>query len=589
MTDSREEMSPQGRVARVFAAADHEVLQSVGAEPGAVDWFAIPRRALAVIMEGPLAPGYAPDLTGSVVNALTFRRLVLELSGLFDQVREHVAQYEASGKADLYLARRLRAPDGTVHEAVDYIDAWVQSRPQMSLGIVAPPHSGRSTVVEHARYTVGARFIQDPEGTTPLVVFDFLRTPRVIRESFEFAIYINKKGNPTPSGPALRTVENATHDYGYGIELADLILAELLDPEPASVDRWYQARLADPSRRDQLIAARRLSADFADFSSAPPNLTRLLRAALEATPNEAAATMNVSIARIVSAYMGELEANASRYKRKEIFRSLEDGALEQFALGRSQSMTDLARNADQVHDMLDATSSTWLRHSPPRAYDDRSAIDRLDRRATLTISNRLILHYFLARKIAREVQAGNLDILTRYQLPQEHVLLFLAILAPDVVAMATADRGEAMRVQIETEVERRLQFTLAHALKRSAGAVRSHIQTIRRQMGREVSEAAAYAFARVEAETGFQCALAKQTSLWHEVPESALEGLSLHDQLDPIVHELREAHAGKPQGTGMGLPIARRYAQHIGGQVGLEPDQERTCFFVRFVAWRELE
>jgi signal transduction histidine kinase len=44
----------------------------------------------------------------------------------------------------------------------------------------------------------------------------------------------------------------------------------------------------------------------------------------------------------------------------------------------------------------------------------------------------------------------------------------------------------------------------------------------------------------------------------------------------------------KPLGTGMGLPIARRYAEHVGGQVGLDPAREQTCFFVRFVAWRDI-
>jgi signal transduction histidine kinase len=45
---------------------------------------------------------------------------------------------------------------------------------------------------------------------------------------------------------------------------------------------------------------------------------------------------------------------------------------------------------------------------------------------------------------------------------------------------------------------------------------------------------------------------------------------------------------GKPLGTGMGLPIARRYAEHVGGQVGLDPEREETCFFARFVAWKDI-
>jgi signal transduction histidine kinase len=222
-----------------------------------------------------------------------------------------------------------------------------------------------------------------------------------------------------------------------------------------------------------------------------------------------------------------------------------------------------------------------------------------------------------------------------------------------------------------------LQLTLAHALKRSAGAVRAHFKAIRRHTGDHPPEPVAHAFTRIEEELSFQSALAEQTRLWHEVPESTFEGISLRGCLDVILEELRSAYPAascivevdsalrvrasrevlreilhgllenafhatafveglaaprvevrasiegatvrvdildngpgvapgdrerifdlyvttkkggdsKPLGTGMGLPIARRYAQHIGGQVGLDPDHEQTCFFVRLVAWRDL-
>jgi signal transduction histidine kinase len=43
---------------------------------------------------------------------------------------------------------------------------------------------------------------------------------------------------------------------------------------------------------------------------------------------------------------------------------------------------------------------------------------------------------------------------------------------------------------------------------------------------------------------------------------------------------------GKPMGTGMGLAIARRYAQHMGGRVGLDTERPETCFYVQLVAWK---
>lgn len=42
----------------------------------------------------------------------------------------------------------------------------------------------------------------------------------------------------------------------------------------------------------------------------------------------------------------------------------------------------------------------------------------------------------------------------------------------------------------------------------------------------------------------------------------------------------------RPLGTGMGLPIARKYAEAIGGRVDLDPDRDQTTFFVRLVRAR---
>lgn len=44
---------------------------------------------------------------------------------------------------------------------------------------------------------------------------------------------------------------------------------------------------------------------------------------------------------------------------------------------------------------------------------------------------------------------------------------------------------------------------------------------------------------------------------------------------------------GQPLGTGMGLTIARRYAEHLGGRVALDAQSERTCFYLLLVAGRE--
>src|SRR5271170_2080467 len=122
-----EKDNPEIQVARLFQLADHEVTQSVGEEPGAVDWFATPRegfvrprtywqawrtcpedldaalaaleqarvakhadRALGVVIEGRLPDGYSMDLTSSAMGATTLRRLALELAGVIAEVRRYV-------------------------------------------------------------------------------------------------------------------------------------------------------------------------------------------------------------------------------------------------------------------------------------------------------------------------------------------------------------------------------------------------------------------------------------------------------------------------------------------------------------------
>jgi len=103
-----DEVPAEQRVARLFEAADYEVAQAVGVEPGTVDWYATPRaglvrprtywrvwhrapadpeaamtdleqariarkadRALAVLILGRLPEGYETDLHGRTSNIVT--------------------------------------------------------------------------------------------------------------------------------------------------------------------------------------------------------------------------------------------------------------------------------------------------------------------------------------------------------------------------------------------------------------------------------------------------------------------------------------------------------------------------------------
>jgi signal transduction histidine kinase len=407
------------------------------------------------------------------------------------------------------------------------------------------------------------------------------------------------------------------------------------------VEAWFDERLPRVEVKERFLTARQKSPEFKSLSDAIVNATPLSRVLL---PNDVpVADMGVSewVARVVCRYMNVLIDGMDRASVQRL-AIWEDAAVEQFALGRLPTFESLYFEEWTLP--VDAAES-WVNSScEPTLF-----------------SNQLILHYFLARKIAAEIREGRTEILTRYKFPREYVLLFLAVLSPEAASIATAERGEEIREQIEAEVERRLQLTLAHALKRSAGAVRSHVNTIR----------------RIDEEIDFQRALAEQTRRWHEVPEASIEAVPvgeialssveriaanhpgvthrididpglrirasrdlLREILDCLVENAFEAVVfaegiatprvavraraegntvridvidngpgvaprdrdlifdlyvttkkggdNKPLGTGMGLPIARRYAEHVGGQVGLDPEHEGTCFFARFVAWKEL-
>jgi len=138
--------------------------------------------------------------------------------------------------------------------------------------------------------------------------------------------------------------------------------------------------------------------------------------------------------------------------------------------------------------------------------------------------------------------AGNSAILARYQFPKDYVLLFLATLSPSAAALATSERSAEIRAQIEIEVERRLQLTLAYLLKRSVGAIRLNIGLI--QDGISAADAANFhqELSRIEEELSLQSALAEQTGRWQEVPNGTPEGLALAEIVGAAVGPIRQKY-----------------------------------------------
>jgi signal transduction histidine kinase len=701
-----EELPAEQRVARLFQAAGYEVAQAVGVEPGTVDWYATTRaglvrprtywrvwhraptdpeaamtgleqariarkadRALAVLMTGRLPEGYETDLHGRTSNMVTYRRLALEISGIADEVRNYVKRYEQDYGDAYYLPRMARTRTGTVVDTVDCIKEWAQEDRDGDLGIIGSTFSGRSAVIERARYEIGLQFTSDPEAIRP-ISSDYYIISEVAYEAIQahFALIMKPSLSLKELGRGI--YEADPDDEKHPSESSERI--ELLPPSGSDIEQWFQRRLQQRADYERFVAARK-SDDFCRLSNAPANLEPLA-SAIEGLET-ASSSLSVSewIVQLVVRYMTTmLSTSPKRVIRREVrgraaihdVGSFEDAALEQFALGRPGN-PNLFSRFPQGH-VISPAFSTWMVLEIEEAGDKISGI---------RFSNQLIWDYFLARRIARAFREGDTRLFARYQFSKEYVLLFLAVLAPEVAAQFTADRGEIVRAEIEAEVERRLQLTLGHLVKRSVGAIRMNLDAIRETIAPEDAAKLRYELGRIDEELAFQSALAERTGRWQEVPNGPEERVALGEIVSSVTAPLAQKHAevacrvdidaaigvrarrsilreilhclvenafhavvfarspepevriaarvegetvlveivdngtgvraadhervfepyfttkkggDQPLGTGMGLSIARRYAERIGAVVGLDPERRPTCFFVRLVAWRDV-
>lgn len=691
------------KVTWLFENTGYDVSQAVGEEPGTVDYFATARtgvvrprtywkvwetcpsaletaleqlererhrhhadRALGIVMQGTLPAGHLVDFTGRATNVITVRRLALELSGVADEVREYVEEYESRWGAQHYVPRRGRLQTGEVVDLAQHIASWVREGTQQVLLIIGTPGVGKSTAIRHAMYQAGTLFRSDTDNSTPMTWIGNGGSARNEVLRLGWAIPVRMSPGPAPhSATPYREVVISTHPGDSAKSSRSTLEIEVLPPELTDVDNWFRERLPREDAERFSTAISRV-APFRDLALTPASLSALRDAIINSTPASKNTLLSEWIARVVSTYA---EGALKNLKVSESgFAHIEQFALRQFALDQGFAWSELSSN---YLDRALLSRSDWFASKGTEKHTLN-----YDREQRVHFRNTLIRDYFIARRIAAEVRAGRSEILTRYQFPQEYVLLFLAVISPEVAARATADRTAELRATVETEVERRLQLTLAHLLKRSAGAVRSHLKTIKKRLSAQDATTLQYEITRIEQELTFQSALAEQTRLLHEVPKMIIEALAVEDIIESIIHQQRENHPGvqcvvhvpqglrvrasldglrevlscllenafqavafseardtprvsihaervggivrinisdngpgivaedrerifepyvttkkggdgKPLGTGMGLAIARRYAQHMGGRVGLDAERPETCFYLQLVAWKD--
>ncbi|WP_437902881.1 HAMP domain-containing sensor histidine kinase [Sorangium sp. So ce327] len=553
-------------VARLFEAADYEVSQAVGLEPGSVNWLATPRhglvrprtyfrvlprcpesidaalaelaekrrvtaadRALGVVMEGRLPPGYTADLRADVCAAISYHRLVLEVSGIADSVRKRMKAYETRGEPGRYLPRRIDDREMGYPDAVAWIKEWVSNRPTSSAVLLSNDLVDRSAVVEQAIYEIGVRFVHEPDDTV-LLAKQSPAGAADLAYAHGFAIRVHEDLESArerrPSLACLERSEVVDYEKRARGHLPGKYV-RVCAPASADVERWFSDRLASPALVARFLSARECEPEFKALTDAPANVQRMLESVLACrdVPSSGPAQW---IAYVVHDYIVRILRDA--FPDGEALRTqlmpLEESALTQFSRGWNIVGPGYLDFSWRTWGEPQVQVITWY---------------RIDNQGRLRM-NSLVRDHLIARRAAREVVAGNFSFLSRHQFPREYVLLFLSILSPEASARYAEGRGADVRAEIEAEVERRLQLTLAHQLKRSVGAILMNVQHIRENLGAADVARFEYEFSRIDEELAFQSALAGQTGRWQEVPNDPLEGLALHELVDDAAAPLRQRY-----------------------------------------------
>lgn len=562
------------RVREIFAAARHKIVEVVGERPGEVVFFAEdPRRtarllihwvvwercpedfdaalealdqesarlgadrAIAVIAQGNLPDGYRHDLHGRHVNAFTVRRLMFELLGVFEFLRSAAAPpTDAPHHPSQFLLRRGVTEDGGAVSAVEHIEDILDREGPWLLLIDDEEGLGRHTLLSHVVYRRARACLANSEQGTPLLIATTATGARwsaAARDALapEVAWYADERyfrwllkreeARPFHKCASVAIDHPGLERWTEGRQTFSL---RLLAPDEHELRAWYRSHLPEPAYA-QLDIAWEQSRDIAAIVRHLPNLEPVRMAAIHATNHSD--TPQAWVARFVIHYVhraaGDREDDDRTDGRQSLVELLEDAALEEFALGRSSRAFDIFHR---------------IEHTPMAQWFATDAQDP----AAGRFANRLVRDYFLARKIAAEARAHGPDIFARYQFPQDHVLLFLAVIAPEIAAQATADRSIEMRAHIREEIEHQLQLTLAHQLKRSVGALRTNVSRVRRALTEAVRTECHEDLERIADELQFLSELAEKTRRWHEVPEERDEDISMLTAIDGVLSQLRNDH-----------------------------------------------
>lgn len=539
-----------------FEAGGYEVSERVGLVGGEIDRFAVLRRGIRpptlwwtaaerfpddlgaaldaleegrrvrgadqalVVVTGEEGPAtHRPDLSGRAVNYVSLRYLALHLSDVLDEQRELAACASALPS----IERLFRDEAGNEASGQQLIDRWIAAERREALILGGNEGGAIDELIHELVATRLERCLRDPQQCLPITMAlleSDTRDPskRLMRHRWVVGV---EEAEGDPMGLQLR--QSARED------LAGAIRWEIQTPTVEAVMAWLHAAAATrPTER--LRAFVEPDDGFRDMF-----LRRDVRVAVhEAIQQETSSSLNAeswAVSVLSLGIQGVIRAGLhDEAEASHVWIKLEDGALRTFALGA----------ADGVEPVLDDAVADLETLGVVNYADGVSS----DGRATYLFTSRLVRDWFLARKIAREVRAGNLELLTRHVFPREYVGLFLAVLAPDVASLVGADRSEALRREIEAEVARKVQLTLGHQLNRAIGALGARVRTVRRTFRDEaLDDRTRTAFTRIDEELDHLRRLTERSRLL-DVSASPWELVTvpLEEAVSAVAEPLRQRH-----------------------------------------------
>jgi hypothetical protein len=312
--DRSEPLSPEAKVIKIFKECDYEVHQAVGLEHGSTDLFATPRsgfirprtyfrvlprapedmnhtlaelesdrvarkadRAIAIVMSGRLPDAYAPDLINRTSNVLTFRRWLLEVSGIADDAR-HLADRHEREREPMYLPRRGRLVDGAEVQLEPFIETWIDSQNRPMLVIEGPPGSGKHTLLKHAIDRAALRFLRDPEHATPLLDISYKSDGSIVRMALDAGAVVPVIAQPSRlRGESMqeqgwRCLLRVSEGDGFDLPPPGIgvVRVALIPPSSDEITSWFRERLSPPELASRLARARAEHDGFRSLSDALP-------------------------------------------------------------------------------------------------------------------------------------------------------------------------------------------------------------------------------------------------------------------------------------------------------------------------------